>query len=151
MKISQYIYNNEAISVIALIAVLEELIEIELTKTMLILPFLYHKRTLDFLEQNNIDNFSIEVLSDKNILLSNFNERFLTYLPIAINSLSILLEIQVIQIVGSRVIYNTENNFDIRVNSLGERAKQIISVAKKLSPLLRNETKILYKHLRVAL
>jgi len=146
-----YIYNNEAISIVAIITVLEKLKQIDIAKVMLILPFLYHKRTLSFIEKTNIELLTLEEFTERKLLFANFQDRFLTYLPITINSLTILKEMKLIEIKNNEIIYKPDNKFDILNNQLGERVKNIVSSASKLSNLLREDTINLYYQLRIEL
>lgn len=118
---------------------------------MLILPFLYHKRTLSFIEKTNIELLTLEEFTERKLLFANFQDRFLTYLPITINSLTILKEMKLIEIKNNEIIYKPDNKFDILNNQLGERVKNIVSSASKLSNLLREDTINLYYQLRIEL
>ncbi len=151
MKTTPYIYNNEAISIVAIITVLEKLKQIDIAKIMLILPFLYHKKTLSFIEKTNIELLTLEEFTEQKLLFTNFQDRFLTYLPITINSLTILKEMKLIDIKNNKIIYKPDNKFDILNNKLGERVKNIVSSASKLSNLLREDTINLYYQLRIEL
>ncbi len=151
MNTSPYIYNNEAISIIAIIAVLEKLKQIDIAKIMLILPLLYHKRTLNYLLKLDTNLISLEEFAENNILFSNFNDRFSIYLPIAINAITILEEMNLINIDSNKISYKPDNIIDINNPKLGNRAKSIVAGAFKLSNILEEETNNLYFQLRITL
>lgn len=148
---NKFIYNNEAISMVALIAVLEKINNLNIAKAMLILPLLYYKRTLNFLNKKDTAKLSLEEFTNHKILLTNFNERFLTYLPITINSISILRELNIIKVSENNIKFIPNNKFDLNNTKLGERAGEIIKGATKISELLKEDTNNLYLQLNIIL
>ena len=82
-----YIYNNEAMGVVAIYSVIKELEEIEYCKAMLILPLMLNDKLIKFLGRANTKVRGIEeLIIKKGQTLTNFNEFYLEMLPISINS-----------------------------------------------------------------
>ena len=151
---SEYLFNNEAIGIIAITSVLKECKELSYGKSMLILPFLFHDEITSFLKRANVVVRSSEEMIVKKItLFGNFNSRYYSLLPITINSLMILKEMRVIKINGNKIFYTeTTRGIDLDVCGLGKRAGKIIKASKRLSDLLLLEDEnSLYLKLRIQL
>ncbi|MDC5350940.1 three component ABC system middle component [Acinetobacter baumannii] len=94
MKLNYYVYNNEAIACCVLLMVLEKVKEIDYARLLLILPYLLDDRNISFLNKNK--KVSIDFFLKKNNIYYNFNNRYLSLLPVTINSLIILSEMNLI-------------------------------------------------------
>jgi hypothetical protein len=152
-KRNLFIYNNEAISTIALGYFISKAKVISTPKFMLILPFVLHEQTLRQLNNNSINRSLEELIIKKPLLLSNFNSRFKDFLPLSINSVTILNELQIIKIDREFIYFNEDSNFNVRdLKEIGERAKKII---KGIDSLIEIITKIdnnsLYLTLKIEL
>lgn len=86
---SKFLYNNEAIGLVCLMAVLEHKKSIELSKALLIFPFLLHNPTLGYLKHRKIRLLSAKQFVSKEVdFFTNFNERFHSFLPLALNTIT---------------------------------------------------------------
>lgn len=91
MKEIYYTYNNEAIACCVLFEVLEKAITIDLARSCLILPFLLDDRTVKYFKQLSEENETLEfVIREQPKLFTSLNKRYLSLLPILVNSLVIL-------------------------------------------------------------
>ncbi|KRF18652.1 three component ABC system middle component [Paenibacillus sp. Soil787] len=152
MSGSKYIYNNEAFGISAMASVLKHMENTSYSKTMLILPFVTHKETLDYLKLQRSDVKSIEqLIAKKANLITNFNKRFLNLLPISLNSLHILHEMKVILIKDQQIKFNKSSQFNESDIKLGARVKDVVKASKKIANLLQKDESELYLQLRVLL
>jgi len=91
MKEIYYTYNNEAIASCVLLSVLNQVDKLDIARSCLILPFLLDDRTVNHLTKNQGQSLSLEQLvKDQSRLFISFNKRYLSLLPVTINSLMIL-------------------------------------------------------------
>lgn len=146
---NRYSYNNEAMGIIPILTILKKIKKTSHAKALLILPFLFHRETLNFLKSKNKFNSLDDILVKEVGILSNFNKRFYSFLPLSINSIVLLKELKFIDIVDNELIY-LENNFNYSTE-LWERAMEIIKWADKLSKILEEDVAKLYLQLRINL
>lgn len=152
MTNTRTIYNNELIGLISIISVLNHHKKMSLGKSLLILPFITHKNTLKILNSKNVKIRSLEEFIVKYpSSFSNFNERYYSLLPVSINSNILLNRMNLINIENGSLILSEINKFEVDNVTLGNRAKDIILGAEKLSELLKDDAHNLYLQLRVKL
>ena len=141
MKNSYYVYNNEAIACCIFLKVLRKTEKIDYARFFLILPFLMDDRNVYFL--NKDEGIDIEDFFKKNNRFNNFNSRFLSLIPVAINSLIMLTEIGLIGLDKQKNIFlidKVSSNF-----SLSERLIRIESAIPILLDIIVNiSTESLY-------
>lgn len=146
---SKYMFNNEAFGIVAVGSVLKFSKTLSYSKALLILPFFAHKETLDLLKRSNSDVRSIEqLIAKKSNLVTNFNARYQSLLPISINAIIVLNEMRIMQNYQGMINYSNDS-FDFYHKSLGNRAKDIVNASKKLSVILQKDAVNLYLQLRV--
>lgn len=152
-KKNLFIYNNEAISTIALGYFISKVKVISIPKLMLILPFVLHEQTLRQLNNNSINRSLEELIIKKPLLLSNFNSRFKDFLPLSINSVTILYELQIIKIDRDYIYFNEDSNFNYRdLKEIGERAKKILKGIDSLKEIItKTDNNSLYLTLKIEL
>lgn len=152
MNQSKYFYNNEAFGIVAIASVLKYSKTLPLSKALLILPTVAHKETLNYLKRVNSDVKSIEqLIIKKSNLVTNFNNRFQSLLPVSINSINILCEMKYVKFVDEHLSLLDESKFNFSESSLGGRAKAIVQASPKISVLLQKNANDLYLQLRVQL
>jgi hypothetical protein len=149
---SEYVFNNEAIGLIAISSVLKYCKQLSYGQTMLILPFLLHEETRKYLKRSNSVKRSIEEVVVKRIKdFGTFNARFRSLLPVAINSILILKEMGAVEIDTNCIRYR-EGRIDFDDKSLGKRAISVIQSSEVLSRILvSEEVSSVYLKLRVQL
>lgn len=150
MKEIYYVYNNEAIASCIFLSILNIVEEIDIARSCLILPFLLDDRTVSYLIKNEESELELELLiKEQSRLFVSFNKRYLSLLPVTINSLMLLNKGNKIRI-GNNI---TSNHFvNIEGQDLGDRfltIKQIIP--KYLSLIEKYSTAQLYKILNIQL
>ncbi|MDN4079363.1 DUF6521 family protein [Paenibacillus polymyxa] len=146
---SKYAFNNEAFGIVAIAAVLKHSKELSYSKALLILPLMAHKETLDLLKRANSDIRSIEqLIAKKGNFVTNFNERYLSLLPISINSIVLLNEIRILEN-NNGIIEYVDDSFDFNDRGLGKRAQDVVKASEKISRMLEISAANLYLQLRV--
>ncbi|KFX55322.1 hypothetical protein FDB15_12895 [Clostridium botulinum] len=145
-----YIYNNEAIGVVAIYSVIKELEEIEYSKAMLILPLMLNDKLIKFIGRANTKVRGIEeLIIKKGQALTSFNEFYLEMLPISINSLIILNEMKVIEIENGTIrSIKKELKVDLDVS---KRTKSMLKSVEGICEILKMQSENLYLQLRVIL
>lgn len=153
LKNNLFIYNNEAISTIALGYFMSKVKVISIPKFMLILPFILHEQTLKQLNNNSINRSIEELITKKPLLLSNFNSRFKDFLPLSVNSITILNELQIVKIDRKYIYFNEESNFDpSESKDIGNRIKKIMKGLDRLIGIITSaDNNSLYLTLKIEL
>ncbi|MBB3907314.1 three component ABC system middle component [Anoxybacteroides rupiense] len=148
---SHSIYNNELIGSIAILAVLEKLESLSVSKVFLILPLVFHKNTVDFLKKKNtVIRGMEEFVIKKPEYFTNFNERYFSLLLVSLNSLILLIELKLIRIEKEKVyLLDKDILEDYKSYDLGKRAEDIIKSSEKIAILLQDKAENLYLQLRV--
>lgn len=147
---SNYIYNNEAIATLAICSFLKVHQEIDISTSILILPFLLHEPTVRQLNSNSNKRSIEEFLSNYPESLVNFNTRILDLLPLSINAITILNDAEIIEIKTNKISY--QNNRSFQPSKSGKRSERIIRASNSLSNLFMNEKESsLYLKLKVQL
>ncbi|MFB6804664.1 three component ABC system middle component [Peribacillus butanolivorans] len=152
MGFSSNLFNNELIAAIAINSVLKHLQKATIAQCVLILPIVSHRNTLNFLKRKSSVLRSMEefVLKKPDCFV-NFDDRYLSLLPVSINAIILLKEIGVINISKGNLFYLKSNEFNLEEKSLGKRAEDIIKGAEKLALLLDDNVANIYLQLRVKL
>jgi len=150
MKEIYYTYNNEAIASCVFLAVLDRLRTLDVARSCLILPFLLDDRTVSFFNESLNDKLTLEQIKrDKPLLFTSFNKRYISLLPIAINSLMILHKSNQISI-GKEI--SIVNMLPIYNSMMGTRLEKIIDVIPTFLSIIDSySTKQLYKLLNIQL
>lgn len=150
MKEIYYTYNNEAIASCIFLSVLNRIDKLDIARACLILPFLLDDRTVNYLAKTQGQNLSIEQLvKDQPRLFVSFNKRYVSLLPITVNSLMILSKGNLITI-GNEIIKIDNRSFDNK--DLGDRFHKIEKIIPDfVSVFERYTTSKLYKILKIQL
>jgi len=150
MKEIYYTYNNEAISSCVFLSILNYINSLDIARSCLFLPFLLDDRTISSLQKTK----HIEVDLDQFIkqqprLFLSFNKRYLSLLPVTINSLMLLNKGDQIDI-GKNI--TTKRTFNIENFDLGDRFNKIKEVIPILLSMIdKYSTTELYKILNIQL
>ncbi|WP_284459811.1 three component ABC system middle component [Chryseobacterium sp.] len=152
MKEVYYIYNNEAIASTTFLSILQKIENLDVSRACLILPFLFEDSMARALKRLHVTpTYSLEQFMAENPrLFVSFNKRYLSLLPVMINSLMILENTGQIKI-GKNITCTSLLNIDGN-ESLGERFLVIEDAIPNLLFLLEQKTTVqLYKTLNVQL
>lgn len=147
MKNSYYVYNNEALSCCVVLEILKIVRSMDFDRLCLVLPFLLDNNTIKVLGSKSIEdkNFLIEASN----IYCNFNKRYITLLPVMINSIVILEKLKKVNLSEKNISY-IESKFSN--DFLGKRLENI----KNVLPLFVKEfnrytTSELYESLGIEL
>ncbi len=150
MKEIYYIYNNEAIASCIFLSVLNRIDKLDIARSCLILPFLLDDRTVSYLTRNQGQNLTLEQLvKDQPRLFVSFNKRYISLLPITVNSLMLLSKGNLITI-GNEIVKIDNSSFDNK--DLGGRFYKIEKIIPDfVSMFEKYTTSKLYKILKIQL
>ena len=152
MKEVYYIYNNEAIASCIFLAYLQNVKSIDMAQSCLILPFLLDDRTVMYFTniRDDYDNSLEYIVNNKPKLFTSFNKRYLSLLPITINSILLLNKNKQIGISSNNIF--TKVDFIYDEVDMGNRFERIKKVIPFLASILNKySTSQLYKILKVQL
>jgi len=147
-KNAYYIYNNEAIACCVLYSIIRIIREIDYSKYCLILPFLLDDKTIVKLKES--ETVTIEDFIKHNIdIFGNFNQRYLSLLPITINSSIMLSDFHLIRIDDS---ISLMSDSELDFSDSGDRLCKILSVVDKFCIMFAGaNTSNVYKLLNIDL
>lgn len=150
MKEIYYVYNNEAIASCIFLSILNNVERLDIARSCLILPFLLDDRTVSYLSRNQDTDLELEqLIKEQSRLFTSFNKRYLSLLPVAINSLILLSNSNQVSL-GSEIVNNAILNLENK--NLGDRFNKIEEVIPKFLLMLEKNTTIqLYKTLKIQL
>jgi hypothetical protein len=150
MKEIYYTYNNEAIGSCIFLSVLNNVDSLDPARACLILPFLLDDRTVSYLTKNQGQIITLEgFITEQPRLFVSFNKRYLSLLPVTINSLIILSKSN--QIVIDKEIAKTDT-FSFDYSKLGERFSKIDKIIPDFINILEKyKTPQLYSILNIHL
>ena len=152
MKEVYYLYNNEAIASCIFLAYLQNVKSINMAQSCLILPFLLDDGTVSYFMniRDDNDNTLENVVKNRPKLFASFNKRYLSLLPITINSILLLNKNKQIGITSNNIF--TKVDFSYGKVDMGNRFERIKKVIPFLVSILsKNSTIQLYKILKVQL
>ena len=103
MKISgYYIYNNVAIVACAIMSLLNVTSKISLSKVALLMPIILDDSISQKMRYQNYLTFDA-IITQNQINLSNFNNRYVDLLPQVVNGISLLLDLNLVRLQGECV------------------------------------------------
>ncbi|GAL86837.1 hypothetical protein BTG_19640 [Sporocytophaga myxococcoides] len=145
MKIKS-VYHNELLGLIAVDAVLQRTKLISHAKSLLILPLLFHNETLNYILENKITNIE-EIVTKRCKLISNFEIRYYSFLPITINAIYLGSSLGYLNVNEDGLGY-IQNNGTSR-EDLGMRANKLINAAPLVGEILNEDAIRLYSFLHL--
>lgn len=139
MKLSgYYVYNNVAITALAIMSMLSISSRIPLSKVALLMPMLLDDNITQKMVYQNYNSFD-SVVTQNQIYLSNFNDRYTDLLPQVVNGISILLDLNLVSLYGEFVtIENAESHESILSKCDSKRFVGIQTAASKLLKLVKD-------------
>lgn len=150
MKEIYYVYNNEAIASCVFLSILNNIDKLDIARSCLVLPFLLDDRTVSYLSKNQDAELGLqEMIKEQARLFASFNKRYLSLLPVTINSLTLLNCSNQISI-GNEIVTSVVLDSDDK--TLGDRFNRIQEVIPTFLSMLEGYSTIqLYKMLKVQL
>lgn len=149
---SNFIFNNEAISTVCIGYFLSNLKVVSIPKILLVLPFILHEQTVKKLRNNSLKRSLEEFILKNPEVVSNFNARFIDFLPLSVNSLTILKELNIIRLDRNFAYLNENNFYPDRDRNIGDRMKNIFKAIDVLSELMiESDVNSFYLNLKIEL
>lgn len=143
------LFNNIGVASIAIISVMKYSQKLAVPKLVLILPLITHRELLSHLSRSTTTIRSIEKLvADDIAYFSNFSRRFYDNLPLAIEAIQFLIDIEALSYSSGIVELVMPIEY---TESMGKRAKRIFRAGENISKLLAETSANLYLNLRIQL
>lgn len=137
MKQSGYLYNNEALACVAIGYFLKRHNMISIAKLLFVLPFVLHEPTVKKLRNRSYKRSLEEFILKNSDCLINFNRRFYDFMPLTINAITILKEMKVLNIKGSKIYYNHHSSFSPEnYYKIGKRADDLFVAVDVLNGIM---------------
>ncbi|MFJ5333057.1 three component ABC system middle component [Pectobacterium versatile] len=139
------IYNNELLGIFSLQEVLSRLNETNLTNLMLVLPVIFHKKSLNYLshKRTNVISFQ-DLLLTKPELLVSLNKRYYNFLPSSLNCISLCIENEIFELINDKVVFKKKIITDAVISTLGKRAIKIQSASLNIATLISDNAHNIY-------
>ena len=143
--------NNEAIAALVVKKYLQHCKSIEVSRLFIILPILLSDKLVEALRDENFENFE-SFIQKYPSLFSSFNDKYLELMPIVINSVTILKEMNEVFCEKHTINHVEGGLVNINEDSIGNRIINIFLAIPKFIELTSNyETSSLYKILKIRL
>ncbi len=127
-KSAYYLYNNVAITAGAIVAMLKSTQSIELARVALFLPLLLDDNIVRKI--NEKDEYSFDNIVSLNVLnISNFNERYRDILPLFMDAISILLDMEIIVLRGVFIVNRKLDTCSSIIDECDSMRLQTITIA----------------------
>lgn len=139
MKLSgYYIYNNVAITALAIMSMLSVSPRIPLSKVALLMPILLDDNITQKMTYQNYNSFD-SVVTQNQVYLSNFNDRYIDLLSQVVNGISILLDLNLVSLYGEFVIAENAASYESILSKCdSKRFVCIQTAAAKLLKLVKD-------------
>lgn len=152
MKEIYYTYNNEAIASCVFLELLQKVETIDIARSCLILPVLLDDRTVKYFQQlSDKEKISLEYITkEQPRLFTSFNKRYLSLLPVTINSLLLLNKNDQIRITSSEI--SAKSEFLYGETDMGNRFNEIKKALPVFTRIIEKYSTIqLYRILKIQL
>ena len=135
MKLSgYYIYNNVAITALAIMSMLSVSPRIPLSKVALLMPILLDDNITQKMTYQNYNSFD-SVVTQNQVYLSNFNDRYIDLLSQVVNGISILLDLNLVSLYGEVVIAENAASYESILSKCD--SKRFVCIQTAASKLLK--------------
>ncbi|MCV9879492.1 three component ABC system middle component [Brenneria izbisi] len=138
-------YNNELLGIFSMQEVLSRTQKMALCNIMLVLPIVFHKKSLDYLshKRTNIISFQ-DLLLTKPELLVSINKRFYNFLPSSINCVSLCIENGVAELFEDNLVFKKKLITDDAISLIGKRSVKIQAASINIADLILDEPHNIY-------
>lgn len=143
------LYNNFCVAALGINFTLSYAKELSISKALLVMPFIMHNETVNYLSARNRNVRSIDelIIAQPNLFL-NFNKRYYESLEASLNAIQFLNDIDWITIEDGLIKQEQYIPFN---NEMGERLKKIFKSSSNLANILSDDNNKLYLSLRIEL
>ncbi|NQY38160.1 MAG: hypothetical protein HRT37_25100 [Alteromonadaceae bacterium] len=142
-------FNNLAFTSIAMAMTIEKSVTLELSKALLIMPFLAHSELLSHLANGNTKIKGIDkLIVDRLHCFANFNNRYYDNITTSLNAIQFLCEVDTISIESGLITSMKNIEYE---SSMGSRLRKASKASSNLTKILSEDTASLYLNLRIEL
>ena len=135
MKLSSYyVYNNVAITAFAIMSMLSVSSRIPLSKVALLMPMLLDDNITQKMAYQNYNSFD-SVVTQNQVYLSNFNDRYTDLLPQVVNGISVLLDLNLVSLIGEFITIENMENYESMLSKCD--SKRFVCIQTAASKLLK--------------
>lgn len=140
------LYNNELLGILVFQEFMYIKKETELSSLMLLLPIVFHQKSLSYLSNQKTKVISIQnlILTKPEILVS-LNKRYYNFLSNSINCLSLCLDNGLFELKDGNVFFLKRMFNENDLLNLGKRALRIQASMMNLVSLLSSDSNQLYE------
>ncbi|WP_306455854.1 three component ABC system middle component [Serratia fonticola] len=139
------IYNNELIGVLSLQEVLFITKKCTIVNLAIVLPIIFHKKSLNYLAHKKTKIISIQdLLLTKPELLSSLNKRYYNFLPITINCLSLCIENNIASLENGEFSFSKRLIDDMLLTQLGNRVIKIKAASENIASIISDSPSNVY-------
>ena len=140
MKSSYYIRNNATLAIGVIHSAVNINKSVSMAELSLLLPFLFDDKIVEMLNNENQYVTIPNLITMNKIALANFNDRYLSLLPLIYQSLSILLDVDAVSITNGKIIAKNMELFDNMIVDSGSRQlKNICKASERLFRIVDKE------------
>lgn len=130
---SYNIYNNEVVVIAVLQTILKDVDEIDLSRISLIVPFLMDEHIVEILNTHNVEYNIDNIITLNRIPLANFNDRFLSLLPVLYRAIGMLLDVQIVSMRNGKLIRRNITLLDNMIkDSQSQRLSSVCNAARTI-------------------
>lgn len=153
MKSSYYLRNNATLAIGVIRSALIVGDKVSLAELSLLLPFLFDDKVVEILNDKNQYVTIPSLITMNKIALANFNDRYLSLLPLVYQSLSVLLDVDAVSISDGVVKAKNLQIFDDMIlKSDSRQLKDICKASERLFQIAdREKISDYYKTLKIEL
>lgn len=153
MKSSYYLRNNFMLVFGIIRVALRKLEAIEISKLALLLPMLLDDKIVKLLQNQNADYKVGNLILHNNLSLANYNDRYLSLLPLLYEAVSLLLDVDAIGLEDGKITTSKlEILHEMKEKCQSKRLDLICIAAERLLDIVENDNlSRLYTVLKVEL
>ncbi|TDB52286.1 hypothetical protein C5468_10855 [Photorhabdus luminescens subsp. mexicana] len=119
--------------------------KIALSNIMIVLPIIFHKKSLDYFAHKRTNIISLQdLLLTKPELLVSINKRFYNFLPSSINCVSLCVENGIAELVENNLVFKKKLITDDAISLIGKRAVKIQAASINIAHLMLDEPHNIY-------
>jgi len=140
MKSSYYLRNNFMLVISIIRVSLKRYGTIEMSKLALLLPMLLDDRIVGLLQNRDMEYKIGNLIMHNNLSLANYNDRYLSLLPLIYEAVSLLLDVDAIGLENGKITASKLEILDrMKEESQSERLNLISTATERLLSIVSND------------
>jgi hypothetical protein len=149
-----YLYNNEVLLIALISKLLSHNKHLDLARLSIMLPFLIDNNVVEMVSDTSKYYTLDNIITLEGRELSNYNDRYLNILPIALNAISIMMDIKAVRMEKSSLIIgkNLSKIADLFNQCESKRMSKLLSTSSIIFDVFdKLDTNTIYHKLRIQL